>query len=70
MEPNKMNDMRMYEEVTLKKNDSLRNRIVEVESKINTLKSEYDQKLLSNEKFLKIYEEKRNVKIFGKIFRN
>ena len=70
MEPNKMNDMRMYEEVTLKKNDSLRNRIVEVESKINTLKSEYDQKLLSNEKFLKIYEEKRNVKIFDKIFRN
>ena len=65
-----MNDMRMYEEVTLKKNESLRNRIVEVESKINTLTSEYDQKLLSNEKFLKIYEEKRNVKIFDKIFRN
>jgi hypothetical protein len=37
------------------------NNIVEMEEKINKLKIEYDQKLDSNEKFLKIYEEKKHV---------
>lgn len=55
--------MKLHEEVTLKKNDSsLKQKIVEIENKINTLKTEYDQKLQSNEKFLKIYEEKKKVR--------
>ena len=55
--------MKLHEEVTLKKNDSsLKQKIVEIENKINSLKTEYDQKLQSNEKFLKIYEEKKKVR--------
>ena len=62
--------MKLHEEVILKKNDSsLKQKIVEIENKINTLKTEYDQKLQSNEKFLKIYEEKKKVRKYLK-FRN
>jgi len=38
--------------------------IVEMEEKINKLKLDYDQKLEANEKFLKIYEEKKYVNLF------
>lgn len=65
IEPNKLigNEMKLHEEMVLKKNDSnLKFRIVEIENKINTLKSEYDQKVQSNEKFLKVYEEKKKVR--------
>ena len=50
------------EEVLTKKNYSdLKQKIVTKENQINTLKIEYDNKLQSNEKFLKIYEEKKKV---------
>ena len=50
------------EEVLTKKNYSdLKQKIVTKENQINTLKTEYDDKLQSNEKFLKIYEEKKKV---------
>jgi tetrahydromethanopterin S-methyltransferase subunit G len=55
------NELKLQEEISMKKNDSnmLKHRIVEIENKINVVKSEYDQKLQSNEKFLKVYEEKK-----------
>jgi hypothetical protein len=64
IEPNKLvsNDQKLNEDISLKKNDStLKHKIVDIENKINALKCEYDQKLQSNEKFLKIYEEKKKV---------
>lgn len=62
MEPNKMvgNDPKLHEDST-KNNNELKNKIVIIENRINTLKVEYDQKVNSNEKFLKIYEEKKKV---------
>jgi hypothetical protein len=43
---------------------NLLSNIVEMEEKINKLKLDYDQKLEGNEKFLKIYEEKKHVNSF------
>ena len=52
------------QEESAKKNDDLKNKIVVIENRINTLKAEYDQKVHSNEKFLKIYEEKKKVYLY------
>ena len=54
------NDPKLHEDST-KNNNELKNKIVIIENRINTLKVEYDQKVNSNEKFLKIYEEKKKV---------
>jgi len=64
MIPNKImsKELKHEEEVLTKKNYSdLKQKIVTKENQINTLKTEYDDKLQSNEKFLKIYEEKKKV---------
>ena len=54
--------MKLNEDMSSKRNDSnLKQKIVIIENRINTLKTEFDQKLVSNEKFLKIYEEKKKV---------
>ena len=54
--------MKLNEEVSMNRNENnLKQKIVTIENKINTIKTEYDQKLQSNEKFIKIYEEKKKV---------
>ena len=63
IEPNKIvvhGDNKLNEE-TAKKNDFLKDKIVILESKIHSLKTEFDQKVKSKDEMLKIYEDKRKV---------